>query len=440
MDKNEIIQILYDWNFWNKDQKTGVLRPSYLSKLESLFSSNQIIMITGPRRAGKSFIMRQMAKGLINSGYDPKNIMYVNLEDPRFTESGVLFLEKLFQTYREYISSQKTPVLFLDEIQEIEGFEKWVGTMHELSKAKIIISGSNAKLLSRELGTLLTGRHLDLTVFPLSFDEFLSFNNVVITEKNDLLAREADLKGLLRKYIEHGSFPEVVLSEQKKEILLTYFEDVLTRDLLRRFKIRKPQDLRAIAKYYLSNVSSLTTFKSIERSLEISITSVKRFTGYLEQAYLLFPLKRFSFKVKEQEKSPRKMYAIDTGLCNAVGFRFSENLGRLAENIVFMTLKRKQALNSDLELFYWKDAQHREVDFVVKDGLKTIRLIQVCWNMRDEKVRNRELRSLSKAMRELNVATAAIITEDAEGEENLHDNTVKLIPLWKWLLAEQGRE
>lgn len=439
MDKNEIIQILYDWNFWNKDQKIGILRPSYLSRLESLFSSNQVITITGPRRAGKSFIMRQMAKRLINSGYDPKNIMHVNLEDPRFTESGVLFLEKIFEAYREYIAPQKTPVLFLDEIQEIEGFEKWVRMMHELSKAKIVISGSNAKLLSRELGTLLTGRHLDLTVFPLSFGEFLSFNNVTITEKNDLLVKEAEIKGFLRKYIESGSFPEVALSEQKKEILLTYFEDVITKDLLKRFNIRKPQDLRALVKYHLSNISSLTTFKSIERSLEMSITSVKNFTGYLEQAYLVFPLKRFSFKVKEQEKSPRKMYAIDTGLCNAVGFRFSENLGRLAENIVFITLKRKQALNPDMELFYWKDVQHREVDFVIKDGLKVKSLIQVCWNMRDEKTRNRELRSLSKAMRELNIATATIITEDTEGEEKLHDNAVKLIPLWKWLLAEESK-
>jgi len=170
----------------------------------------------------------------------------------------------------------------------------------------------------------------------------------------------------------------------------------------------------------------------------MSITSVKSYTGYLEQAYLLFPLKRFSFKVKEQEKSPRKIYAIDTGLCNAVGFRFSENDGRLAENVVFVALKRKQNLNPDMELFYWKDVHHREVDFVIKDGLKVTNLIQVCWNVQDEKTKNRELRSLRKAMEELNVTNAAVITGEIEGEEKLHDNTVKLIPLWKWLLAEEG--
>jgi len=438
MTKHEIIQILDDWNFWNRDQKTGVSRPIYISRLESLFSSNQVITITGPRRAGKSFVMRQMAKQLINKGHNPKDIMHVNLEDPRFTESGVLFLEKIFETYREYISPQNTPILFLDKIQEIEGFEKWVRMMHELSKAKIIISGSNARILSRELGTLLTGRHLDMEVFPLSFREFLSFNNIALTNKMDLIGKESEIKGALRKYIEYGSFPEVALSEQKKEILLSYFEDVITKDLLRRFNIKKTQDLRAIAKHYLSNISALSTFKSIERSLDMSITSVKSYTGYLEQAYLLFPLKRFSFKVKEQEKSPRKIYAIDTGLCNAVGFRFSENDGRLAENVVFVALKRKQNLNPDMELFYWKDVHHREVDFVIKDGLKVTNLIQVCWNVQDEKTKNRELRSLRKAMEELNVTNATVITGETEGEEKLHDNTVKLVPLWKWLLAEEG--
>ncbi len=395
-------------------------------------------MITGARRAGKSFIMRQMAKHLIDSGQDPRNIMHVNFEDPRFTESGVLFLEKIFKAYQEYIMPTDTPVLLLDEIQEIDKFEKWIRMMHELSKAKIIISGSNVGLLSRELGTLLTGRHLDLTVFPLSFGEFLLFNNIAISRKNDLVGRETEVKGLLRKYIESGSFPEVVLSQQKKEILLTYFEDVISKDLLKRFKIRKPQDLRSVIKYYLSNTSSLTTFKSIERSLEIFITSVKNYTGYAEQAYLIFPLKRFSFKVKEQEKSPRKMYSVDTGLSNTVGFRFSENLGRLAENIVFMALKRKQAANPDIEIFYWKDTHHREVDFVVKEGLKVKRLLQVCWDMQDEKVRNRELRGLLKAMHELNIDSGMIITEDAEREEFIHGKKIQMVPLWKWLLAEEG--
>ncbi|HNS32132.1 MAG TPA: ATP-binding protein [bacterium] len=434
MDKNEIIQILNDWNFWNKELQTGITRHSYIDRLENLFSSNHVVAITGPRRAGKSFIMRQMAKSLIDKGYAAKNIMHVNFEDPRFVESGVSLLEQLFSAYREFISPSDTPVLFLDEIQEIDGFEKWVRKMHELSLAKIMISGSNAKLLSRELGTLLTGRHLDMTVFPLSFTEFLLFNGIEIKTPPDIAGREIGIKGLLRKYLEYGSFPEVALSGQKKEILLTYFEDVVTKDLLRRFNIRKSQSLRSMIKYYLSNASSLFTFKSIERSLEMSVTSVKNYTDYSEQAYLTFSLKRFSFKVREQEKSPRKIYAVDTGLSNVVGFRFSDNMGRLAENAVFMELKRRQVINSALDIFYWKDIRHREVDFVVKDGLKVNQLIQVCWNMSHEKTRNREMRSLARAMEELKVDKASIITEETEGEENIKGKKVKVTPLWKWLL------
>jgi uncharacterized protein len=444
MNKTEILQILNDWNFWHHNQRTGISRPTYLTKLSSLFSSNQVIVITGPRRAGKSTIMRQMALQLINAGNDPKSIMHVNFEDPRFTELNVALLDQIFKVYCEHINPQNNPLptLFLDEIQEVDGFEKWVRTMHELGKAKIIISGSNAKLLSRELGTLLTGRHLDMEVFPLSFNEFLSFNNIENVDLNDTLGlsnKENSIKNAFRKYLEYGAFPEVVLSqqEQKKEIMLSYFDDITTKDLLLRFKIRKIHELMSVVKYYLSNVAALATFKSLERALDLSLNSIKKYTDYLEQAYLIFSLKRFSFKVKEQEKSPRKMYAIDTGLCNTIGFRFSENLGQLAENLVFIALKRRQALDSSIELFYWKDDLHREVDFVVKQELQVKHLIQVCWNLHDEKTKIRELRSLQKAMLELNTTSATIITEEAEGEEIVGNTPIKLVPLWKWLLSNQ---
>jgi len=195
--------------------------------------------------------------------------------------------------------------------------------------------------------------------------------------------------------------------------------------------------MKALIKYYLSNAGNLMTFSSIAKHLDITSDTIDKFSSYLEDVYLIFQLKRFSFKVKEQEKSPRKIYAIDTGLCNSVGFRFSENIGRLAENIVFLALKRKQIVNPRVELFYWKDVQHKEVDFVIKDGLDVKSLIQVCWSMRDDKTKNREFRSLQKAMKELKCENALIITEDAEGVEKLNGFEVKTIPLWKWLLAEE---
>lgn len=333
-----MLKILEDWNFWKKDLEAGIARPFYLDRLKRFLATNQIMVIKGARRSGKSFIMRQLVKELVSAGTDKKNILMVNFEDPRFTELNTETLQQIYETYLEFLNPKGMPFVFLDEVQEVKGWEKWVRTLHELRKVQIIISGSNAKLLSKELATLLTGRHLDITTFPLSFREYMVFNNVSLKDKLDMVNKEIEIKGLLRKYLEFGSFPEVVLSTEKKEILLQFFEDVLDKDLIRRFKIRKPDKLKSLAKFYLSNASSLTTFSSIEKFLGASADTVEKFSGYLETAYLLFFLKRFSFKVKEQEKSPRKVYAIDTGLVNTIGFRFSENAGRLAENVVFLEL------------------------------------------------------------------------------------------------------
>src|SRR3989338_8560249 len=427
MNKNELIAILQDWNFWRRELETGVPRDQYLASVKQFLETNQVLTITGPRRAGKSFIMRQAAWALTQQGVRKDNILMVNFEDPRFPELNTTLLEQLYETYLEFLSPKGPIYVFLDEVQEIDGWDKWVRSMHELKKAKLVVSGSNAKLLSRELGTLLTGRHLDVTVFPLSFREFLEFNGVSINDQLDVAARRVDIQGLLRKYLEHGAFPEVSLSEQKKEILLNYFEDLVNKDLLRRFKIRKPQELKALVKYYLSNAATLTTYNSLEKFLRISPVTIEKFSNYLEQVYLIFFLKRFSFKVKEQEKNPKKVYAIDTGLSNAIGFRFSENIGRLAENLVFLELKRAQTFYPERELYYWKDIHHREVDFVVKERTKIVELIQVCWNVEDSQTKERELRSLTKAMNELNTVHAKVITEDYEGKEEFRGQSIQFI-------------
>ena len=436
MDKNEIIKIFGDWNFWDKDLKSGINRPYYLNKIKNFHESSHIIVITGARRSGKSFIMRQTAKTLIKGGIRKNNILIVNFEDPRFVELNTEILQQLYDVYLEFLNPQEKPYLFLDEIQEVKDWEKWVRTTHELDKAKIIISGSNAKLLSRELSTLLTGRHLDLVIFPLSFKEFLRFRNVDLSKRFEIVNKEIEIKRLLREYIEFGSFPEVVLGGEKKQILLNYFEDILNKDIVRRFKIRKSKELVSLAKFYLSNISSLITFSSLERTLNISVDTVEKFSRYLEDTFILFFLKRFSYKFREQEKSPRKVYAIDVGLANTVGFRFSQIMGRLAENLVFLELKRKEILGSDLEIYYWKDVNHREVDFLIKENLKVKQLIQVCWEVNRPETKNREIRALLKAMKEFNLEEGLIITDDYEAEENIKGKKINYIPLWKWYLKE----
>lgn len=431
MDKNEILTILEDWNFWRKELDTGVERPFYLQKLENFFPTEQVIVITGARRSGKSFLMRQFAKALTNKGVKKNEILIVNFEDPRFVELDARLLQKIYEVYLETLRPEALPYIFLDEVQEVKDWEKWVRTTQELKKARVILSGSNAKLLSQELSTLLTGRHLDLTVFPLSFKEFLKFNNLTVDNELDLTSQRIEIKGRLNQYLEFGGFPEVVLEERKKEILLTYFDDILSKDLVRRYRVRKAEKLETLAKFYLTNISSPTTFNSTKKFLEISTDTVEKYSGYLSSAYLTFFLKRFSFKLKEQERSPRKVYAIDPGLVNAVGFRFSQNWGHLAENVVFLELERRKVANPNLETFYWKDARQREVDFLVKRDLKVEQPIQVCWELTQPETKSRELRSLRKAMKELGIQEGLVITEGEEIEEG----AIKFVPLWKWLLV-----
>lgn len=434
MDKNELFSILNDWNFWRQNIDIGIVRKTYIERFKSLSGSNQVITVTGPRRAGKSYLMRQMGSELMKKGIKKENLLYANFEDPRLTSLDTKLMDQIFLTFKEFLAPKGEVTVFMDEVQEVEGWEKWIRMMHELKKAKLVISGSNAKLLSRELGTLLTGRHLDLAVFPLSFREFLEFKGVAKIDKLDLVSLETDIKGFLRQYIEFGAFPEVVLSEQKKEILLSYFEDLVEKDLLRRFKVRKPEEMKSLIKYYLSNAGNLITFSSVKKFLKLTASTVEKFSGYFEDVYLVFFLKRFSFKVREQEKSPRKVYAIDTGLCNTISFRFSENIGRLIENIVFLELHRRQTEQPGMELYYWKDVHHREVDFIVKKGQKISELIQVCWNLNEPNTKDRETRSLFKAMDELGKEEATIITEEYEAVEDIKGKKITYIPLWKWLL------
>ncbi|MFZ3105977.1 MAG: ATP-binding protein, partial [Candidatus Hydromicrobium sp.] len=358
--------------------------------------------------------MKQLAKKLTDEGLDKKQILIINFEDPRFTQLDSTLLQRIYETYLESLNPEDKPYIFLDEIQEVENWEKWVRMMHELGKAKIIVSDSNAKLLSKELSTLLTGRHIDLTVFPLSFREFLFFNGIEVKEELDIISKKIEINRLLKEYFEFGSFPEVILNPEKEQILLSYFDDIVNKDLVRRYRIRKPEKLKSLVMFYLSNISSQTTFNALRKYLSISTSTAEKFSNYLETVYLTFFLKRFSFKFKEQEKSPRKVYSIDTGLSNTIGLRFSQNIGKIAENLVFLELLRKKITNPKIELYYWKNERHQEADFVIKDGIIIEKLIQVCWDINKLNTKKRETGSLIKGLEELKLSEGLIITEEYE--------------------------
>ncbi len=438
-----MLEILQDWNFWRKELDTGKEREAYVDKCLGFLDANVVAAVIGVRRSGKSYIMRQIIKKLIESGVDRKNVLMVNFEDRRFAELYPKLLDEIYEAYLEFLKPDVAPSVFLDEIHNVPEWERWVRTMHELGNARIIVSGSSSRLLAGELATVLTGRHLDVFVFPLSFNEFLYFKDLEIKDELDLIARKIEVKRFLNEYFEYGGFPEVVLSREKKQLLLTYFDDILTKDIEKRYRLRKSEKLRALARFYLTNISSPITFNSLKNALDTTTNTIEKFSSYLEEAGLVFFVKRFSFKVKEQEKAARKVYSIDGGLANAIGFKFSSNLGKIAENLVATELKKKTKLDMNIEMYYWKSALHEEVDFIVKEGTKVKQLIQVCWNIDEYKTKEREVKALLKASRELKCEDLLVISEDYEGEEKIKSKSkshrVKFLPLWKWLLAESMR-
>lgn len=436
ISKNKILEILNDWNFWNQKIDTGIERPEYLKKMERYYKMDLVISLVGIRRSGKSTLMLQFAKKLIKEKKISKNnILYVNFEDPRFLgENSLNLLNDIYEVYLENLAPEKKPIIFLDEIQNIKGWEKFVRSLNERKKAKIFISGSNAHLLSSEFSTVLTGRQLTLIIHPLTFKEFLLFNNIKIANKLDLINQKIKIKRAFRKYLEFGGMPKQALlknNNDKTLLLRSYFEDILNRDIINRFKIRQTDKLKVLTKFYFSNASSLISYNKAAKFLKIPLTTVERFSEYLTYPYLVYFVNKFSFSLKEQSINPKKVYVSDVGLRNAVSFNFSENKGKLLENLVFLHL-----LKTEEEIYYYKTKNNLEVDFLVKEKQKIKSAIQVCLTLKDFKTKDREIKSIVKAMAELKLKQGLIITEDEEGEIKIDNKKITVIPIYRWLLGK----
>jgi hypothetical protein len=432
MEKEQIITTLSGWNFWTKDLATGVDR-FYLKFCLDVVKSkaNKILAITGVRRSGKSFLAKQIIKEIIKE-VERKNSLIVNFEEVSFDERlDEKFLIKVWDAYKEIVKPEKRPIIVLDEVQRVTNWERFVRTLQEKNEAKIIITGSSAKLMSEELATLLTGRTIDLKVFPFSFQEFLHLKNIKAETKLEILARRDEILKLLREYFEFGSFPEVILEEKeeiKKAILKKIKEDIIFQDVVRRFKIKEIEKLERLSNFYTSNMASPITFNKVSKFLKLPVKTVEKYSKNLETSNLFFFVKKFSFSLKEQENSPRKVYLVDNGIFTASAFKLTENYGRMLENLVAVELKRRGK-----EVFYYK-SNNKEVDFVVKNARYAEKIIQVCYDISEYGAREREIKALVKASKELKCKDLLVITWDHEDEQNVEKRKIKFVPLWKWLL------
>jgi hypothetical protein len=407
-------------------QKTELerkLKEKYIERTADLkvFDSRLIKVIIGPRRAGKSFFAVHALTKMGSFGY-------VNLDDERLL--GIKDYDDIINTLNSVYAKSK--YLLFDEIQNLDRWELFVNRLQRQGY-NIVITGSNSKLLSKELATHLTGRHLQISIFPFSFKELIKSEGKELTK--------SEIKAKLATYLNNGGYPEPFVQETDyKDYLSTLFSSVIYKDIVKRFKIRSTDGIETLATYLISNVAKEFSYNTLTKVTKCkSVHTIEKYLSYLEETFIFFKLNRFSFKLKEQIKANKKIYCIDNGFITAKAFKISPDTGRLYENLVAIELN-KQEIKGDINVYYWKSLQQEEVDFVIKRGLKVDELIQVCYETTDSKTLERELRALLKASKELKCNKLIVITEDEEKESKINwfgiKRKIRFIPLWKWLLQE----
>ncbi len=374
-----------------------------LARVRSDYSSlgSHALIITGIRRCGKSTLLQQINKAFV----DPT--LCLNFEDPRLAG----FDQSDFNRLQEIVVARSINILLFDEIQNIESWENYV--RFRLDEGyKIFITGSNASMLSRELGTKLTGRHISTELFPFSYNEFLAF-----TGRNNGLDS-------LDRYLSHGGFPEMVRTGMT-EVLMHVFNDIVIRDIALRYGIRNTSVLQQLAVWLISNTGKLISGNSLRKIFPIgSSASVMEYLSGFGDAYLFFFVPKFSYSQKVQAVNPKKVYSIDTGLINANSVSFNEDKGRIFENMVFLHLRRLYS-----RIYYY--AEKKECDFIVFQEKKKPEIIQVCLELDPDNL-DRELQGITEAMDFFSIKTGLIITYNQSDKFIVNGKTIHAVPFCKW--------
>lgn len=399
----------------------GTVKREILDSIMGSLNDSRVLIITGIRRSGKSTLLKQMIQNV-------KDYCYVNFEDERFIDFKAQDFESLNEVLIEIYNNPK--IYFFDEIQNIDKFELFVRRLQDQDK-KVVITGSNSALLSRELGTRLTGRYKSFEVYPFSFKEFLSFNGTAYSRDDFYLAeKKVKLLKLFNDYFNLGGMPEY-LKNKDIEYIRTVYENIIYKDVIARYSIKKQKIVRELVNILLANISSLFTYNSIKKPLGLSNSiTVKEYISYLCNSYLFFELQKFDFSMKRQLTAPKKSYVIDNAFSRIMGFNFSENKGRLLENMVFIELKRRGK-----EIYYYSN--NSECDFVIKTLNKISSAIQVCYSLTKEN-REREISSLLEAMQKFKLKVGYILTYEQEEEIRKDKKTIKVLPVLKWLLQDKA--
>ncbi|MEW6103242.1 MAG: ATP-binding protein [bacterium] len=422
MERELLKEIILEQQEVIKNKEIGIERQD-LSKIKEYIPLLHTILISGMRRVGKSTLLAQ----IIDRFYKG-NIYYLNFEDERLINFEPEDFNHLYESFVELFGKQKA--FFLDEVQNVKGWEMFVRRMSEAG-FKFFITGSNASLLSKEIGTKLTGRYLTCELYPFSFKEFLKLKGYLLTKNAlSLTAKRAEIKGLFNEYLKEGGMPEY-LKFRNPEILKKVYDDILYRDIVARYDIKETKSLRELALYFLSNPGSLFSHNKLKKALGLgSVNTIKAYTEYLENSFMIFVANIFSYSLKQQFIAPKKAYCIDNRLADCISFKFSKNRGKFLENLVVTELRRRGK-----ELYYYKTRKGLEVDILIRKGEGVEGLIQVTQSLSDVTVRQRELKSLTAAMEELGLQKGLILTQDEEEKIKLSDKVINVKPVYKWLLT-----
>lgn len=388
-------------------------------ELESYIKTEQVVVITGVRRCGKSSLLYLLKERMQLKDED---YCYFNLDDERII-NDVTLLDELDLIHQELYG--KDAIFFLDEIQIINGWEKFVNRMYEMGR-KIFVTGSNASLLSSEISSSLTGRNKTIELAPFSFNEYCRYKGVSFNLDQLSAKDKPTIIRTFNLFFQKGGFP-LVAKEDDLELLDAYFKDILYRDIIARHRISQVDELKQIGVYFFSNVSKLFSYSTLQKITGIKSTnSVNEYLNYFAQSFLFYYVRKFDYSLKKQILNKRKVYAIDQGFSTRIGFNFSENKGRILENLIYLEL-----LNRHKDIFY--HSGKGECDFVIRNGTNISEAIQVCYLLTRENV-EREISGLVEAMTKYNLKSGQIIIYDSEIDHSELPENVILIHAWRWLL------
>ena len=406
-----------------RKERDELLSRQYLTRRSNhdedmLLNSHLIKLITGPRRVGKSTQALLMLRN--------KNFAYLNFDSQQLLDAwdANLVMRMLDDVYPGY------DYLLLDEVQNLEGWDLWVSELYRIGK-NLVITGSNAKMLSSEMATVLTGKYLQVEMLPFSLEEFFDWNKLEL--HNLKPEQDAECKVLTDDYMRNGGYPEVVASRQLvRSYLDTLFDSIVWKDVAKRHNVRNITDLNNLAMYLVSNFCNPLSANELSEELGFSsVNTTKKFMDYLHEPYLFYYLSRYNNKLKLMKKAPRKVYVVDNGFVAAKAFSLSENLGRLLENQVFIELIR-QGYDTEKTMFYYRSRNDKEVDFVLRKETRVERLVQVCYDLSSPKTEKREVDSIVECAGELKCSNLTIVTKEDERTIEKDGYSINVLPISKF--------